>query len=133
MFYPVRVKRRGQGQEGLTLLEVVIAVAILTSLSLAATLVFVPVSRQARVNREVALANSEARKVLEKVHAVPFRNVTRIYPNGREVIVNNLKDGKVTTTYEDPAADPLVLRAVLTWSSPDLGAMQRTYYTVRTE
>lgn len=121
------------GERGLTLLEVVIAVAILTSLALASTLIFVPVSRQARVNREVAIANSEAKRVLEKVHAIPFKDVTTVYPHGREVVVSALPQGKITTTYEDPLADPLVMRAVLTWESPDLGQMLRTFFTVRTE
>ena len=124
---------QGKRSSGMTLLEVIIAVAILTSLALSATLVFVPVSRQARVNREIAAANIEAKRVLEKVHAIPFKDIIKVYPQGRQVVINTLQGGVMTTTYEDPTADPLVMRAVLTWQSPDLGAMQRTYYTVCTE
>jgi prepilin-type N-terminal cleavage/methylation domain-containing protein len=120
-------------ERGLSLLEVVIAVAILTSLTLSATLIFVPVSRQARVNREVAIANSEAKRVMEQVQSVPFKDITKIYPNGRQIIITGLPNGKITTTYEDPTVDPLVMRAVISWDSPDLGSMLRTFYTVRTE
>jgi prepilin-type N-terminal cleavage/methylation domain-containing protein len=128
------VERHGsRAERGMTLLEVVIAVAILTSLALSSTLIFIPVSRQARVNREISVANNEAKRVMEKVQAVPFKDVTRIYPNGRVIVIGVLPNGTITTTYSDPAADPLVLRAVLSWDSPDLGTMTREFYTVRTE
>ncbi len=126
--------RRSSGHEsGLTLLEVVISVAILASLTLGSTLIFVPVSRQARINREVAVANSEAKRVLEKVHAIPFNQVLVVYPQGSTNTLSSLPNGQITTTYEDPTADPLVMRATLTWDSPDLGAMTRSFFTVRTE
>ncbi len=117
----------------MTLLEVVVAVVVLTSLAFAATLVSLPVSRQTRISREVAIANGEAKRILEKVHAVPFPRIASLYPNGAELPVIMLQNGKITTTYEDPNADPLVLRAVLTWDSPDLGPMMRTFFTVRTK
>jgi len=120
-------------ERAMSLLEVVIAIAILTSLALSSTLIFVPVSRQARLNREVAVANCEAKRVLEKVHAVPFKDILKVYPQNREIALDPLLKGKITITYEDPLADPLVMRAVLTWDSPDLGSMLRTFYTVRTE
>jgi type II secretory pathway pseudopilin PulG len=117
----------------MTLLEVVIGLAILASLSLAVTLAFVPVTRQARANREVALANAEAKRVLEKVQAVEFKKITTIFPNGMETPIASLPNGKVLTTYEDPTSDPLVMRVTLTWDSPNLGPMLRTFFTLRTE
>ncbi len=117
----------------MTLLEVIIGISILTSLALSAVLIIVPVSRQARINREVATANTEARRVLEKVQAAKFSSIVSIYPNGAEAPISTLPNGKITTSYEDPNQDPLVMRAILTWDSPDLGPMMRTFFTVRTE
>jgi type II secretory pathway pseudopilin PulG len=125
-------RKGARSEAGVSLLEVMVGMSILTSLSLAAVLVFVPVSRQARINREVAIANREASAVLEKVHSVPFADVLEIFPQGGEIPVASLPDGKVLTSYENPATDPLVFRAVLTWDSPNLGAMSRTFDTVLT-
>lgn len=124
--------KRRSAETGVSLLEVVIGMSILTCLSLAAVLVFVPVSRQARINREVAIASREASAVLEKVHAVPFTKVLDIFPDGGEIPLASLPSGRVLTTYEDPDADPLVFRAVLIWDSPNLGSMSRTFDTVLT-
>ena len=120
-------------QRGFTLLEVTIAVALLTVLTLGAALVYVPVARQTRVNREVATANMEVRRVLEKVHALPFNKIVSTHPDGQTIGLGSLPSGQLVIDYADPAADPLVLTATLSWESPDLGTMQRTYTTVRTE
>ena len=137
MNYPVGGARgrraAGKATSGLSLLEVVISIALLSSLALGSLLVFVPISRQSRVNREISLANFEARRVLEKVHAVPFKDVTTLYADGLEYIIPTLPEGKVRTSYEDPNSDPLVLRVAISWESPELGSMQRTFFTVRTE
>jgi len=117
----------------MTLLEIMLAMAIFTILALSATLIIVPVSRQARINREVATANCEAKRILEKVQAVPFSQILSCYPDGAELKVPSLPGGKVTTTYEDPEADPLILRVTLTWDSANLGTMTRTFTTLRTE
>lgn len=133
MFYLARRRGTDGRERGISLLEVVVGISILTSLALSAILIIVPVSRQARINREVATANTEARRVLEKVQASKFKDIVTMYPNGAEAPIITLPKGKVTTTYEDPSADPLIMRAVLTWDSPDLGPMMRTFFTVRTE
>src|SRR5262245_47399998 len=118
MYYMAGRDRAGGRVRGMSLLEVVVGIAILTSLALAAILIIVPVSRQARINREVATANTEARRVLEKVQAAKFKDIVTLYPNGSVAPIIALPNGKVSTTYEDPAADPLIMRAVLTWDSP---------------
>jgi prepilin-type N-terminal cleavage/methylation domain-containing protein len=132
MFAMVSREGRTGRRAGFSLLEVMVGVAILATLTLSSMLVFVPVSRQARINREVAMANSEARRILEKVHAVPFTKVQDLFPDGIEIPIAALPDGKIVTSYVDPATDPLVMRAVLTWDSPNVGPMMRTFFTVMT-
>jgi hypothetical protein len=109
-----------------------VGVALLTMLTLSAALVSVPISRQARSNREVAMGNTEAIRILERVHAVPFSKITTIYPDGIVIPVASLPSGTVAIQYDDPSADPLVLRATLAWASSDIGQIQRTFHTVIT-
>ena len=122
-------RRRG----GFTLLEVVLTIAILSAVALATTLLLVPVARQSRIGRETEVANLEARKVLEKFQALPFKDILKTYPQATSIGVPALPGGNIVISYADPAADPLVIQANLTWQSADLGLMQRTFNTVRTE
>jgi prepilin-type N-terminal cleavage/methylation domain-containing protein len=118
---------------GFSLLEVVLTIAILAAVALATTLLLVPVARQTRIGRETEVANLEARKVLEKFQALPFNSIVTTYPQGAQIPIAGLPSGKIAVSYVDPVADPLVIQADLTWQSPDLGAMQRTFNTIRTE
>ena len=118
---------------GFSLLEVVVTIAILSSVALATTLLLVPVARQSRIGRETEVANIEARKVLEKIQALPFKDIILTYPQGARIPIAGLPSGRIDISYVDPAADPLIIQADLTWQSSDLGAMQRTFNTVRTE
>ena len=75
----------------------------------------------------------EARRVLEKIQAAPFSEITTLYPDGNTRSIDGLDGGTVTVRYTDPSADPLYVQATIAWTSPDLGGMQRTFTTVRTE
>ena len=74
--------RSDRRTEGLSLLEVVFAVVILTILTLSALLIVIPVSKQVRVSREIELANTEAQKILERIQTTPFFEITADYPDG---------------------------------------------------
>ena len=118
---------------GLTLLELTIAMTLLTVLALGSSLVLIPMARQSRINREIAVADSEARRLIERIHATPFRDVVTRYPDGAKVPVDDLPAGSLNIHYADPTADPLEIRAVLRWDSPDLGAMTVELDTLKTE
>lgn len=118
---------------GFSLLEVTIAIVILAVLSFTTALVLVPVSREHRAARETDIANSVVRSILEEVHATPFNEIIARYPQGNEIVIAALDAGLVRITYENPAADPLVMRIDLSWNSPEQGPMQRSFFTVRTE
>ena len=126
-------RRHPERERGFSLLEVVFAVEILTVLTLGVLLVILPVSRQLRINRELDIATTETRKVLEKIQCVPFFQITTIYPDGIDIPLPALDQGLLTVSYDDPTEDPLVVRADLTWNSPELGTMNRSFVTVRTE
>lgn len=129
------MNRASQGKrlEGFSLLELVIAVALLTSTALAATLVLVPVARETRLRREVGVASAAAKRVLEKIQAMPFNEIVTVYPQSYVEALPQLPAGSILVQYEDPAADPLRVQVQLSWDSGEIGAMQRTFSTVRTE
>ena len=118
---------------GFSLVEVTIAIVVLTVLSFTTALVLVPVSREHRAAREMDLANASVRSVLESIHATPFSEIVTRYPNGTEWTVEDLPEGQIEISYEDPTADPLRVQLDLSWNSPDQGAMQRSFFTIRTE
>ena len=47
--------------------------------------------------------------------------------------MDTLNQGKIVVEYADPGVDPLVVHVHLTWTSPDLGSMSRTFTTARTK
>jgi Tfp pilus assembly protein PilV len=119
--------------EGLSLLEVVVTIAVLTGVALGAALLLAPMARQARINRETSIANVETQRVLEELQAAPLRDIVALYPQGSVRPIPQLPGGSLRVSYVDPAADPLVVDVELTWNSPDLGSMQRSFHTIRTE
>ena len=117
---------------GFTLLEVMITVAVLSVLALSATLLLVPVSRQARINQEIQVAQSEATRVLESIQSLPFDEIIVVYPPSVVLEVPALNNGKLKVNYVDPETDPIEVQLVLSWSSSDLEEMQRIFTTART-
>lgn len=122
-----------RGDRGLSLLEIAVTITILTSVTLGTTLILVPVARQSRINRETAVANAEARKFIERIHAIPFRDILPTYADNSEFKLVSLPDGTMKVNYADPTADPLEIHMDLGWQSPDLGPIVVTFVTVRTE
>ncbi len=122
-----------QRRQGFSLLEIVITISLLTIVTLSTVLLLVPIARQSRLQRETEAANLAAKRVLEKIQATPFKDILTIYPQSSSVAIPELPNGSIVITYTNPSADPLVIQANLTWESPDIGTLQRTFHTVRTE
>jgi hypothetical protein len=111
----------------------VLAIAILTAVTLATTLLIVPIARQTRINRETEVATAAAQRVIEKFQATPFHQLVTLYPQGTTMTVPDLPSGSIAVSYADPDADPLLIRVDLSWQSEDLGSMLVNFHTVRTE
>ncbi|MCA8960807.1 MAG: hypothetical protein KDC38_09850 [Planctomycetes bacterium] len=118
---------------GISLVEIVVAVALLSVLTLSTLLTLIPVSRQTRLNREVEAATYAVSDVLERIHATPFSELLTLYPDGTVQAVSTLENGQLAISYEDVTTDPLIMTLALTWQSPEVGSMSRTFRTVRTE
>lgn len=110
-----------------------IAVGILAAVTLVAALVVVPVARESRLRREVGTASTASRRVLEKIQATSFSSIVSTYPPGHVEPIPGLNAGRLTISYVDPTADPLEIQVDLSWDSPEVGAMARTFNTMRTE
>ena len=110
-----------------------VAVALLGILTVSTLLTLIPVSRQTRLNREMEAASSAVRDLMERVHATTFSEIPDLYPDGTVVALAALDDGEVTIGYEDINADPLVISFDLAWDSEQIGQMNRTFVTVKTE
>lgn len=120
-------------ERGFSLLELMITVAILATVTLAAALVVVPVARESRLRREVETASTAARQVLEKIQATSFGNIVSTYPQGYVQSIPGLNSGSLQVVYADPTVDPLEIRVDLSWDSPEAGTITRTFQTIRTE
>lgn len=127
------VERQAPPSGGFTLLEVMITVALLASVMLGGLLVIVPVAREARIRKEVEVASISARRVLERIQASPFSDITETYPEGHVEPIIGLTNGRITVTYADPTSDPLIVSVNLAWENDDIGPLERTFTTVRTE
>jgi prepilin-type N-terminal cleavage/methylation domain-containing protein len=125
--------RADTARAGFSLIEVTIAIVILTVLSFTTVLVLVPVSKEHRGARETDIANTAVRNIIEAVHATPFNEILTRYPDGQVIAIGALPSGEVRVSYEDVEADPLIMRLDLSWDSPELGPTQRSFFTVRTE
>ena len=125
--------RRPPRRAGLTLLEVIITIALLTSVTLGTTMVLVPVARQSRINRETTLANAQVRRVIEGLLTIPFPDIVRTYPDGSVLELENLPAGTLSVSYVDPSANPLEIHLELAWTSPDMGSMAFSFVTTRTD
>ncbi|MEM7261551.1 MAG: hypothetical protein AAF488_06130 [Planctomycetota bacterium] len=115
------------------MVEVMIAIAILATLALSTLLTLVPIGRQTRLNRELQAATHAVGDVLERIHATPFNDLQTLYPDGQTASVSELQDGQLTVSYDDPTADPAILTLTLSWNSPQISPVTRTFTTVRTE
>lgn len=120
-------------EAGFSLIEVAVAVALLSILTVSTLLTLIPVSRQTRLTREMETASAAVRDLMERVHATPFSEVPVLYPDGTVVTLAALENGDVTIAYEDITADPLIISFDLAWNSPQIGSMSRTFVTVKTE
>ncbi|HVR76417.1 MAG TPA: prepilin-type N-terminal cleavage/methylation domain-containing protein [Planctomycetota bacterium] len=130
-------KRRGKGElagsQGFTILEVALAIAILTALSLSTFHVVGPIARQAHTSREMEQATIEVKKILEKVQTMPFKDIPRVFQERRRIKVASLLNGEIRVEYDDDEADPLHMHVEIAWDSSELGPVSRSFLTVRTE
>jgi len=130
---PTSLESRELAEAGFSLIETVVAAALLGVLTLSTLLTIIPISRQTRLSREVEAATYAVSDTLERIHATPFNEILILHPDGQSLDVDTLPSGQLSITYDDPTADPLVMTISLSWVAEDGGSIVREFTTVRTE
>jgi hypothetical protein len=76
---PARAARAARGREGLTIVEVMVALSVVLVAASIFCQMLISTARMRQVNRENALAADGARVVLERMRNLPFLDVYRAY------------------------------------------------------
>ena len=119
-------------RQGFTLIEIMIALSLLSILALSTMLAIIPVGRQARLSREMNTAATALRSVLEQVQTLPFDSLPSRYLQGQVVPVAALSGGQIVINYTDPTVDPIEISIAISWNSPEMGPYSRTFTTLKT-
>ncbi len=137
-------------QAGLTLLEVMIAIALLLLVSLSAALVLLPVLDEQNYTREVTRATGHTRAVLEEMYSRTLEDLTNdqdgyLLPSnwpkkGRQVFeesptfeeLNDLTIPTLDVAVSDMEADPLEILVTVTWQSREGDVSEHQFWVVRT-
>ncbi len=119
-------------KQGFTLIELMIALAIIVPVLLGAIGLNVYVFRISERSRRVVVALEDAHTVIERIRNTSETSLAQVattYPSGQAVAgFNNLPSEQVTVTYPNAAADPLVMTVTVNWSDRQ-GTMTRALAT----
>ena len=116
----------------MTLVEMTIALSLLSLLTLSAIVVVVPVGRQARLGREIDVATTAVRTHLQRVQLMDFDQISPAYALTATTPVANLPGGNVSVTSTTVSADSVEVQFTVSWTSADIGTYSKTFTTLRT-
>lgn len=118
--------------KGFTLIELMIALAIVLPVLLGSVGLNVYVFRAAETSRRGIVALQDAHTMIERIRNTSengLSQVTSTYPSGSTVSgFSNLPSEQVTVTYPNANADPLAITVTVTWADRQ-GTMTRTLAT----
>ena len=133
MGYPIGGSRRGGRRGGFTLLELAIAIAVMTIGLSAAFASQLTALNLLRTTRETATATADLQALMEEVRAtMPRDQVVVAYPPGVPVPAytdRNFTNQRLVCTYPNwapPAALPQMLQIVITATWDDYAGRPRT-------
>ena len=132
------MKHKRQNIRGVSLLEVMIAVAII---AIGAIVLVAQLESSYKINndtRETNKAMAHLEAAMEKVINTTFSNIITTYPQNGSVYLTEidcsdlLPSEHIVVTYADPDADPLEVRVTITWTSFNGRNKSRTLTTMVT-
>lgn len=109
---------------GLSLIEILVAMAILLPATLAILQFYLSNMAFSNINRERTIALTHLTNMAEKIKCTPFGDITTDFPNGvpdagdsyaTNVGGYDLKEEHITVSYEDPESDPLEIDVIIGW------------------
>ena len=137
-------------QDGYTLLEVMIALALLTVVGTAAAMLMLPILDEQNNTREVTRATGHTRAVIEELNSRTLEDLTNTqdgyllssnWPKkgsqvfGETPTLLEMADLTIPTldvSVTDIEADPLEILVEVTWEGRDEGQIQHQFWVVRT-
>ncbi len=135
---------------GMTLIEVMITVTVLSIFVAAGGLLLATLARQGELNHDLAVVNSEVGNALALVHASPFDTIAQELLSDGSIDLGNytyrkiltgaptyLPQGSVTVQFRDVSVggilpDPLFIDVTAEWTNTHSGHQVRSFVTVRT-
>lgn len=133
----------------MTLIEIMIAIIVLTLMAASSGGLLVALARQSELNRQMAVVNAEVSNTLSLIHAAPFDSIGAdlavdgfanqgnfVYQKNLAANPTNLSGGTLTVAFRNaagiPLPDPLYVDVTITWDAPPSGQDSRSFVTVRT-
>ena len=116
-------KRSLMGRKGFTLIELMIALLVLTLMIAAYVGANCAAQRTGEEMHQRTVAIQDANRVIEQMRDASKTgtfpgNVTAVYPqNGQVAGISNLLNEVLTVTYVNATANPLVATITVTWTS----------------
>jgi hypothetical protein len=134
---------------GMTIVETMMAVLVLTILAAAVGGLLTALARQTEINRQMAVVNSEVSNALSLIHAAPFESIGNllvadgyvdqggsVYRKALSAAPHNLANGALNVSFRNVTPpdlpDPLYIDVVIAWDCPPSGQDTRSFVTVRT-
>jgi prepilin-type N-terminal cleavage/methylation domain-containing protein len=114
----LRTAGRRRARAGLTLVEVMIATTILAVGALVAFPTMLSFSDLSDAAREENVATHDLMTAVEDVMSTPFTQITSTYKAGAPIPrfdALHLGEESIVVTYDDPAADPLIITITASW------------------
>jgi len=112
-----------------------VAFSLFTVILLGMSAFLVAITRQVDLNREYAVANEWVSNTLSTIQVTPFDRLQLPgvgFPDGSEIPVPDLPQGRIRVEYEDPTSDPLEVSVAISWESVAAGRVERVFRTIRT-
>jgi prepilin-type N-terminal cleavage/methylation domain-containing protein len=138
------------GRAGMTLLETIMAIAVITILAAGVGGLLAALARQTELNRQMAVVNSEVSNALSLVHSAPYQSIGSTlvadgyvdrgnfsYRKDLSAAPLHLASGTLDVTFRNVVAppalpDPLRVDVVIRWDCPPMGQATRSFVNVRT-
>ena len=123
-------------EDGITLLEVVIAAAVLTVCSLIAYPTYLSYMDLSSQNIEENIAIFDLETAFEELKTTPFLDLKTLYPDGSNMVKFNylhLQNERVTVNYLNSSEDPLYIRLEVSWRDFQRNTQTRAIVTALTK
>jgi type II secretory pathway component PulK len=134
-----RSARQRRRSNGLSLVELVVAVAVIAFGVVTLMAQIEAAYRATNTSRETNKATAHLQAGMEKIISTPFNDIVSTFPDDSSIDMSNLEpidmmDGEyLTVSYEDASADPLVITVTVYWTSFDGRSLSRSLTTMRTK